>query len=280
MRTFTHIAAVVVWYNPTEQQSAYIRHYAPAVERVYIVDNSAADNTRLAQPIANAVYLPNHTNHGIATALNTGFEQAIADGAKWILSFDQDSQIDADTLREYIRLCEACEIPNVGLFAPYPFYGNDLLNSNTVYEKRDTVITSGSLMSADTYRQVGRFRDEFFIDLVDDDYCARIKRLGKEVILVNPIVMEHRLGNGFVEVPILHHRFIEHNALRHYYIVRNTLFMQRDYPEQRAFYRKQIRKRIKRLLLYDWHDKWNKIKQCVRAYRDYKSSPKRTASGL
>ena len=96
--------------------------------------------------------------------------------------------------------------------------------------------------------------------------------------MVNRIVMEHHLGNGFVEVPILHHRFIEHNALRHYYIVRNTLFILRDYPEQRAYYRKQLRKRIKRLLLYDWHDKWQKIKQCIRAYRDYKSSPKQTAS--
>ena len=278
MMDMAHIAAVVVWYNPTEQQVAYIEQYAPALRRVYIVDNSSEDNTHLAQKIANAVYIPNHTNLGIATALNRGFEWALAEGAEWIISFDQDSHIDADLLHEYFRLCDVCEIPNVGLFAPYPYYGNDLPDDSKVYEKRNTVITSGSLMSADTYRQVGRFRDEFFIDLVDDEYCLRIKRMGKEIVMVNRIVMEHQLGNGFVVTPILHHRFIEHNALRHYYIVRNTLFILRDYPEQRAYYRKQLRKRIKRLLLYDGHDKWQKIKQCVRAYRDYKSSPRQTAA--
>lgn len=263
-------AVVVVWYEPREQHTAYIHGYAPAVRSVYIVDNSEQDNKVLAEGIANAVYLSNGGNRGIAAALNTGYERAIADGAEWIISFDQDSCISTSLLKEFLRICEACPIPGVGIFAPYPNYGNDAPNKYIVYEKRNTVITSGMLMHKDTYLQTGRFRDEFFIDLVDDDYCLRVKRQGKEIVLVHAIEMKHSLGNGFVTTPILHHRFIEHSALRHYYIVRNTLVLIRDYPEQQAYYRRQLSKRIKRLLLYDRNDKWSKIRMCIRAYADYR----------
>lgn len=262
--------AVVVWYHPTEQQVDYIAAYASALKRVYIVDNSDIDNGDLAKGIPNAIYIANLSNKGIAYALNVGYQRAIEDSAEWIVSFDQDSHITASLLTEYMHLCEACPIPNVGIYAPYPSYGNSLPDQNIPYQKRECVITSGALMHADTYRVTGDFRDEFFIDLVDDEYCLRVKRLGKEIVIVNCIVMEHHLGNGFVTTPLLHHQFIEHNALRHYYIVRNTLVLIREYPERKAYYRKQLRKRIKRLCLYDWHDKWHKIKMCLWALYDYR----------
>ena len=267
-----HTAAVVIWFHPTNQHVAHIQEYTSAIKQVYIVDNSEEDHSSLAAGITNGVYLPNGTNKGIASALNTGYEHAIKDGMKWIIAFDQDSRIPASLLTDFLHLCESCDIPNVGIFAPYPYYGNDLPNKNVTYEKRDLVIISGTLMSAETYLQVGRFRDDLFIDLVDEEYCLRLKRHGKEIVMVNSIVMEHSLGNGMITTPFLHHRFVEHNALRHYYIVRNTLVMMDDYPEARAHYRKQLIKRIKRLCLYDWHDKWQKIKMCMLAYSDYKQN--------
>jgi rhamnosyltransferase len=266
-----HTAAVVVWYHPTNLHAAHIREYAPAIKQVYIVDNSEEDHSSLAEGIANAIYLPNGTNKGIATALNVGYEQAVKDGMEWIIAFDQDSCISASLLTDFMHLCESCDIPDVGIFAPYPYYGNDLPDEDVTFEKRDFVITSGTLMSAQTYLQAGRFRDDLFIDLVDEEYCLRLKRLGKEIVMVNRIVMEHSLGNGMVTTPLLHHRFVEHNALRHYYIVRNTLVMMADYPEARTHYRKLLLKRIKRLCLYDRHDKWQKLKMCCRAYYDYRN---------
>lgn len=270
MRVLENIATVVIWYHPSEQQVHNIREYSPAVQRVYIIDNSEEDHSMLTRDIPNATYVPNRSNKGIATALNIGHEYAIKEGAKWIISFDQDSRISAEKLTDFFRLCENCPIENVGLFAPYPYYGNDKPNPDIIYERRESIITSGSLISATDYQQTGRFRDDFFIDLVDDEYCLRIKRKGKEIVIVNPIVIEHHIGNGYITTPFLHHRFVTHNALRHYYIVRNTLVLIDEYPEKRVFYRKQLRRRIKRLCLYDWHDKWAKFKMCVRAYRDYK----------
>lgn len=263
-------AIVVVWYNPTAQHIEHIKKYADAVKQIYIIDNSTQDNTHLANEISNTTYIANQKNTGIATALNIGYLQAIQDNHEWIISFDQDSYLSKDVLHKYMQLCNACKIPNAEIFAPYPSYGNDLPVGNSIYEKRNCIITSGALMSAKTYLQIGRYRDDFFIDLVDDEFCLRAKRLQKEIVMIRTIILEHHLGNGFIIVPIIHHKFVEHSALRHYYIIRNTLTIIREYSEQRNYYRKQIHKRIKRLLLYDFKDKWKKIKMCLWGYYDYK----------
>jgi len=38
------------------------------------------------------------------------------------------------------------------------------------------VITSGSLLPLATYADIGPFREEFFIDFVDTDYCFRARK--------------------------------------------------------------------------------------------------------
>lgn len=263
-------AAVVVWYQPTQQQAEYIRQYADAVRHVYIVDNSDNDNSLLSRDIANATYIANGKNLGIATALNIGYKHAIEDDAQWIVSLDQDSRMTAEMMRDYLQYCAQCDIPDVGLFAPYPDYGNGLPTDDETYEIRESVITSGTLMSASIYRQTGPFRDAFFIDLVDDEYCLRVRRQKKQIVMVKRIVIKHHIGNGYIITPLLHHRFIEHNAFRYYYIVRNTLCLIAEYPEARTHYRQQLRRQIKRILLYPQPDKWTKLKMCIRGYRDFK----------
>jgi rhamnosyltransferase len=41
---------------------------------------------------------------------------------------------------------------------------------------------------------VGDFRDEFFIDYVDTEYCLRLKEYGYKVIIAPKIIMKHPLG--------------------------------------------------------------------------------------
>ncbi|HOH71458.1 MAG TPA: hypothetical protein PK552_05360, partial [Paludibacteraceae bacterium] len=132
-------------------------------------------------------------------------------------------------------------------------------------------MTSGNLLRAEAYRKCGRFRDDFFIDLVDDEYCCRLYRNSYTVVKTNRIIITHSLGNGFVRVsPLFQKTFIQHSALRHYYIVRNLLEVRRLYPEHKKYYSRQLRKRLKRCLLYDSDQKWTKIKYMYWGWRDYK----------
>ena len=76
------LTSVIVWYNPLELKSphsavANIHTYSAQFDKVYIVDNSNTDNSKIAQKISNAVYIPLMKNYGIAYALNRGFEKAM-----------------------------------------------------------------------------------------------------------------------------------------------------------------------------------------------------------
>ncbi len=57
------------------------------------------------------------------------------------------------------------------------------------------VLTSGSLVSVDALRAVGGFRDEFFIDCVDFEYCLRARSTGFHVLVTCKPVMEHGIGH-------------------------------------------------------------------------------------
>lgn len=251
MITKENTAAVVIWFRPTEEQKQKSEHYRSMVDRVYVVDNT-------------------ENNRGIAAALNEGFRQAVADGYQWVLTMDQDSILHTSELQ--LLMQEANDYPDfdhTGLFSVCQVYG-DPIRFRDRYEERLAVMCSGNLVRTEAFTAVGGFREELFIDCVDDDFCLRLHRGGWKVIMTHRVRMEHHLGNGYVLTPIFHHRYLEHNTFRHYYILRNLLYMWRDYPEARYFYSKQLKKRIKRVLLYDFHDRHAKLRQNWYAWRDYK----------
>lgn len=251
MITSKNTAAVVVWYRPTEQQKQNPEHYRQMVDRIYIVDNT-------------------EHNRGIGAALNDGLRQAMADGYEWVLTMDQDSVLDANLLRRYMDECNAYEqFDRVGIFSVRQSYGNTI-KERARYEEQRTVMCSGNLVSRQAIELTGGMREELFIDSVDDDFCIRVHRAGLQVVTTNRILMEHHLGEGMHRTRIFRHKYLVHPALRHYYIMRNMLYLYHDYPEHRDYYGMHIRKRIKRLLLYDRHNKWAKIRAEWLGWRDYK----------
>lgn len=244
-------AAVVVWFHPSEEQKTKSDAYRSMVGRVYVVDNTSH-------------------NRGIATALNEGFRQAIADGYEWVLTMDQDSVLSAEQLRllmqEANAYSKACE---TGLFSVRQVYGDKVRDWDR-YEQRLTVMCSGNLVRVKAFQEVGGMRDELFIDSVDDDFCMRLLRRGWLVVMTNRVLMEHSLGNGYRKRPIGRRKYLQHAAFRHYYILRNLLYMQHDYPEHKAFFRHLIRKHISHTLLYDFDDRRAKLRANWQAWRDYR----------
>lgn len=275
MVTKEKLFGVVVWYHPSNENIEAIRSYLGDITHLFIVDNSENNNKILVDqlPIDKVTYLPNCDNLGIATALNIGCIKACEAGAEWILTMDQDSKFDRFSLADFITEVNLCPtFDNVGIFSPYHYCGETSRKEREHFQTIFITMTSGNLLRADAYRECGRFRDDFFIDLVDDEYCCRLYRNGYTVVKTNRIILTHHLGNGFVRVsPLFKKTFVQHNALRHYYIVRNMLEMKRLYPEQKPYYSKQLRKRIKRWLLYDFDQKWGKLKYMWWGWRDFRN---------
>lgn len=269
------IIAVVIWYNPTHTHVENILSYIHNVRRVIIIDNSSRDNSHLLldKNITTCMYRALYKNYGIATALNIGCKEAIENKAKWILTMDQDSYWDQEQLNNYFVYVR--QYPNrseVGVFSPYQVEKIHSIQSTSPYEDKLAAMTSGCLLSATGFIATNGFREDFFIDEVDDEYCMHIRQLGMRVITITNAFLIHQLGEikKIKLFGILKKEYANHPPYRYYYMVRNNLKLSQLYPMHKTFNNKRLRKIIKRILLYDqWH-KCASIRMCFKGWRDYR----------
>ena len=239
--TIKDVCAVVVTYFPDSNFSERIRRIAEQVGKVIIVDNGSDIETN---EVLNKLSLQskvqlilNAENLGVATALNQGVRRAQKNGFRWVLLFDQDTVpekiMTEELLSVYTDFPRQEKLAIVGSNY-YNAYNHCLLYTMDIdscrWVERKTVITSGSLLSLRAFDTIGPFRDEFFIDHLDDEYCLRARAKGYYVIIASKPIMEHRLGQ--VEM----HRLLwrktgtsNHSALRRYYMTRNHILLAKEY---------------------------------------------------
>ncbi len=274
--------AIVVWYNPSPANVETIRTYIGDVGKLIVVDNSKDDNAHLLAGYSSfdVCYLPNRKNLGVATALNQGCLSAIEGGAEWVLTMDQDSSFNENGVRELVEKANLYEdFTQTVIFSPFHLCNDKAKNEYKrigTYTRENTVMTSGNLLSLDIYNRLGRFRDEFFIDLVDEEFCYRAKEKGFQVVTVNTVWLNHRLGDACVPINFfgLKKMFYDYNPFRRYYITRNTLYMIRLFPTYKKLFRRRLRRQAKRIILYDDRNKWVKLKFILKGFKDYKKGIK------
>jgi rhamnosyltransferase len=237
------IAAVVVWYNPTEQFVSNILTYQPYCKKIYIIDNSETqDNSQLAKRVPQSQYLWNHGNLGIAKALNQGCQQAMDDGFKWVMTMDQDSSWDANHIQEFLKRVRANRDSCIVSFAP-TIDETQAATSTLGKMKRilfqmnksnvatslfvDRVITSGNIISLDVWESIGRFYEPLFIDEVDYEFCYRLRNKGYHIVRYSETCIHQTLVKPirkFFPSPNYH-------GVRCYYISRNMLFVCENFPK-------------------------------------------------
>ena len=244
------LVATVVLYltnkQGVEKVIENINSYAPFVEKIYIVDNRAFDNSEIAKKVSNSVYIPNLKNLGIATALNKGCELALQDGFEWILTMDQDSNFKSDELSNFLYLCEKhyIENQNIKSFAPEQndsgknviaiskwicfnilspmkrkVFGTPKTLKKDV-ESVNYVITSANIIYLPIWENIGKFDEKLFIDEVDHDFCIRLKLHGYEIVKFNTCFVEHTLGNRKIT---LFPKYNYQSDFRLFYIFRNLM---------------------------------------------------------
>ena len=278
---FNHIIGVVVWFRPGKKEVDALNLYRNDLPQVIIIDNSETSNEALVASLTNVRYIPLCENRGIAAALNIGCQEALNMGAEWVLTMDQDSQWNQHSLQQYIDEAGQYDLfEKVGIFAPFhDCDGHPQTHKRPGrFQLLRIIMCSGNLLRLQAWQEAGGFREDFFIDSVDDEICCHLRQLGWLIVRTNDILLTHHLGNGVQIVKIIRHPYTSHAAWRYYYIARNMRWMKQMYPEMAPYYKKYLRKELKRLVLYDWDDKRNKIKNYLRGLRDGRISPKQTTS--
>lgn len=265
------IAAVVVLYNPVSAVFDNLEHILDRVGTLFVVDNSDRGETSAflaLKALQNVTILPNSGNNGIAAALNCAARAALDHGFEYLLTLDQDSR----PLPGMVDALLACHEPSVGLAAPF-------LLTRPGQEPPDgaqcrpvlTAMTSGSLLRLAAYSQAGPFRDEFFIDFVDIEYCFRLHRQGFNVILAEKACLEHTVGTRIG--PGKWFSVTTHSPLRKYYKTRNRLQVWKEYgllnPRYVLWDRFRSVLEFARLLLFE-PERREKLTMMWRGWRDYR----------
>ena len=271
------LAAVVVFYNPSEDNIEKINNYISSVNRLYVVDNSDDETIRI-ESTNKIEYIKLNSNKGIAYALNVGAKKAIDEGYEFLLTMDQDSKVTSeivDGMKEYL---EKHDTKKIGLVSPYQDIDAKDDKKNKDVEEMIEVMTSGNIINLKAYQDIGGFKDWLFIDCVDTDYCMNLHKHGYKVLRLNNIVMKHELGNLVVhklfgkEYPCYNH-----NPIRRYYIVRNNMYicdMYGDmYPDYCAWLKRVQKGQVKRILAFE-KNKFRKLRMMLKGYRDYKKGIK------
>jgi len=226
------VLAVVVAYYPDAGLVDRLKKILFQVETVVIVDNTPESSAAcqlepLLTEVDNIRVISNCRNLGLSAALNQGLKCAAESKCDWLLTLDQDSHCFPNMVQTLIRAKDNCtRVPNiVGSNFSDPRNDKPKVPVGNVGECHDqtTVITSGCLVDVCFAQAIGGFREDYFIDQVDYEFCLRARAHGGRVVICNNLVMEHSVGEvGGAWLPYFG-RLPNHSPQRKYYIARNAI---------------------------------------------------------
>lgn len=238
------IVAVIVAYQPDgELLAQLVQALAPQISGGIVVNNGSdlpLPGDFLQQKNFAVEHM--HSNTGVATALNAGFQWALAQGAEFVITFDQDSEPAPDMVSALMDAYQTLVTTGrkVGAVGPQqvdrrtgrraPF-----LEPISRYRRRvtpdvrqvmevDHLITSGCLVPMQVWSDAGHFLDELFIDYVDIEWSLRLRHRGWHLYGVGAATLSHSIGDKVAHwwgIP-----FPWHSPLRHYFIFRNAAYLQ------------------------------------------------------
>jgi rhamnosyltransferase len=236
------VCAVIVTYYPDSAILDRIQRVARQVGQTLVVDNgspsSVIESIRGLSDKLTIDLIANPTNEGIARALNAGTRWAASQGFQWVLTLDQDTIVAADMVDTFEAVLRA--YPSPACLAVIGSNYRDKVNGKLFFQPttRDvfagskiiSVLTSGSLISVDAFAVIGGFRDDFFVDCVDHEYCLHARACGFQVVVTSKPIMEHQIGHP------MEHRVLwkkvrtpNQSPLREYFRTRNSIVLIREY---------------------------------------------------
>ncbi len=237
--------AICVLYQTDKSFFKRLKTFSKECDTLIIIDNgcdakfTSQLNLEIKKNNIKIIYKKNNTNVGLAKAQNTGILLAKELKAKYILFFDDDSLPSKNLRKQMVSYLEAN--PDVGIVAPDIIHSSEakqlywvkndffwkrrrFYHTENVLKNVNTVISSGSMIPMHTINQVGLFRDDFFIDYIDIEYCLRVRKYGFRIDVIKAASLYHMLGERITKTFIgMSISPTNHSPLRKYYMTRNRI---------------------------------------------------------
>ncbi|MCH9637307.1 MAG: glycosyltransferase [Gammaproteobacteria bacterium] len=260
----------IVLYNSDKNKILELIRICLDYEQVKILlfDN-ASDNHSLNYIDSEKVILYKSTkNVGIAGAHYYACEMAESENFDFVLFLDQDTQLPEyfvnSMILEFYQLQKIhSRLVAIGplwkdprvydwyqkkfnkfkKFKKFKKFVKKVLNKrfkitskiDNIYRVNNVIISSGMLVLVKSLKNIGYPKKEYFIDLVDLEWCLRALSKDYHVERLKKIQIQHTIG----EIKINKNSFMLYqNPMRYYYAIRNSFFLFREkkYPFDFRFF--------------------------------------------
>lgn len=220
-----------------------VRTIAREGRAIWIFQNSALDSgaiSALHHASGGTIHLLHDgTNVGLGVAYNGIAAAARASGSKLLMLFDQDSSplpgIATGLIASFGRLRANGQRP--AAIGPLPVSADEhrfppprqarrrsVCGHDTILPA-DYIISSGSLIDLTALGDIGGFREDFFIDAIDVEWCFRAWQNGFSCWIDSAVKMPHRFGTDRVRIPFTRLFLVRQPPPRLYTYVRNRIAM-------------------------------------------------------
>lgn len=234
------LATIVIAYNPNlDELRQNIASYAGLSDIFILWDNSEKpfDLSNIKADYPNAVIHQDGINHGLPRAYNWAIKYAEEHGCTHLMTMDQDSRFER--FHDYYQWVAKKGHNGISSCA---------INQDQPAKEEYTIINdsaqSSSIFPLSMIKELGPFREDLFISMVDAEMCLRAQEKGYKTLQYNGSNLIHHIGSGR-KIHILNRTVTvsDYNALRHYYDSRNRILMWHEFP-----YDMRTRNKIKHLL--------------------------------
>lgn len=247
------VGIIAILYNPNEKQLSHFIEFAKYY-KVILVDNSDTD-VKLDH-IGDITYIPLYANKGIATAQNIGLKYAIESGLEIFILFDQDSCAGVQYVKDIVREYEYIEKQDKSIMTLGPLLVDEIngteykncMIKGAQFSKVDAIMSSGSVLTLESIKNVGFMEEGLFIDLVDSEWCWRAISKGYSVYQTRKVSLKHSVGKKYIHIMGI--PFYESASVRYYYQYRNMLYLiRRNYVPLNWKYKHGFRKLCELLII-------------------------------
>ncbi|MEH7109773.1 glycosyltransferase [Bacillus sp. JJ1764] len=260
-----NITMVVVLYNVNPEncktfhslkQTLFSSHEPLKDINIILYDNSPDkhDFTPIGYEGNHISYVHDPRNLGIATAYNYALAQAVANGSKWLLLLDHDTELTADYFEKVLNLPDLPE--NVAAVVPKIISENTMISpvyttslrplqgdrpKEGLQEQEVMAINSGALLKVDFLQSIKGFNSSFPLDYLDHWLFHQVYAQQRKVWIL-PVTLEHELSVlDYSRVSLKRYQSILNSEINFYQNYKQDLF---------PAYKKQLAKRfLKQLLL-------------------------------
>ena len=264
------IFAIVVTYEPDQYLlSQLILALSPQVTGGVVINNGHSlpiSDEDLKQANFEVQHLED--NIGVASALNLGFRWAQEKKAEFVVTFDQDSRPVPDMVFKLFSAYQALvasgkKVGAVGsqlidrrtgrrahFLAPVAGMRRKIFPVEGESIEVDHLITSGCFVPMNVWCEVGFFLDALFIDYVDIEWSLRMRHHGWHLFGVGDAILIHSIGDNTKEWA--GKTISYHSPLRHYFMVRNGIYLQKLPYISFGWKFSEIIQIIKKIIFFGW----------------------------